>query len=84
MGYQALTPTGKTPQEKNKDKISGEDRENSGELMAECSTAVEDSPETSADRRKKGKMTMPKTKQVAVREDGEGGTFTISATLDSK
>jgi hypothetical protein len=43
---------------------------------------VEDLPECSTG--KKSKATSPATKKVPTREDGADGTFTISATLDSK
>jgi hypothetical protein len=35
-------------------------------------------------KNKKSKAAPPETKKVPVREDGTGGTFTISSTLDDK
>ena len=49
-----------------------------------CCAAIEDVPESSADRTKKPRDAPPKTKKVPVKEDGTGGAFTISSTLDSK
>ena len=51
---------------------------------SECSAPVEDVPESSADRNKKSRATPPGTKKVSVKEDGTGGAFTISSTLDGK
>ena len=58
---------------------------NSGKrASSECCTAVEDAPESSAGQSKKSKAAPPKTKKVSAKEDGTGGTFTISSTLDDK
>ena len=51
---------------------------------SECCAAVEDIPSSSTGKCKKGMAAPPATKKVSAREDGTGGTFTISATLDSK
>ena len=51
---------------------------------SECSAPVEDVPESSADRNKKSRATLPGTKKVSVKEDSTGGAFTISSTLDDK
>ena len=51
---------------------------------SECSAPVEDVPESSTDRNKKSRATPPGTKKVSVKEDGTGGAFTISSTLDDK
>ena len=47
-------------------------------------TPVEDVPESSTGKSKKSKAAPPETKKVSVKEDGTGGAFTISSTLDSK
>ena len=52
--------------------------------FSECSPPVEDVPESSANRNKKSRATPPGTKKVSVKEDGTGGAFTISSTLDDK
>ena len=41
-------------------------------------------PERSAGKSKKSRAAPPETKKVSVREDGTGGAFTISSTLDNK
>src|SRR4051812_45877323 len=51
---------------------------------SECCAAVEDVPSSSTGKHKKGMAAPPATKKVGAKEDGTGGTFTISATLDSK
>ena len=50
----------------------------------ECSAPVEDVPESSTGKSKKSRAAPPETKKVSVKEDGIGGAFTISSTLDSK
>ena len=62
-------------------KTSSKDSE---KCTKECSMPVEDLTESSVTKSKKTKVAAPKTKQVAAREDGEGGTLSISATLDNK
>ena len=49
-----------------------------------CCAPVEDVPESSAGKSKKSRAAPPETKKVPVKEDGTGGAFTISSTLDSK
>ena len=49
-----------------------------------CCAPVEDVPESSTGKSKKSKAALPETKKVSVMEDGTGGAFTISSTLDSK
>ena len=49
---------------------------------SECCATVEDVPETSTG--KKSKAAPPEMKKVPARENGTGGTFTISSTLDDK
>ena len=63
-------------------KTSGE---NSGKRASPegCAT-IEDKPESSAGKSKKSKAAPPETKKVSVKEDGTGGTFTISSALDDK
>ena len=51
---------------------------------SKCSAPVKDVPESSTDRNKKSRATPPGTKKVSVKEDGTGGAFTISSTLDDK
>ena len=51
---------------------------------SECCVPVEDVPESSTGKSKKSKAAPPETKKVPVKEDGTGGAFTISSTLDSK
>jgi hypothetical protein len=51
---------------------------------SECCAAVEDVPESSTGKSKKTKAAPPVTKKVPAKEDGTGGTFTISSTLDKK
>lgn len=51
---------------------------------SECCAPVEDVPESSIGKSKKSKAAPPETKKVPVKEDGTGGAFTISSTLDSK
>ena len=80
----ALAPTAGAPgrQKKKTGETSGT---HSGKrTSSECSAPVEDVPESSADRNKKSRATPPGTKKVSVKEDGTGGAFTISSTLDNK
>ena len=51
---------------------------------SKCSAPVEDVRESSTSKSKKSKAAPPETKKVSVKEDGTGGAFTISSTLDSK
>ena len=51
---------------------------------SECCATVEDAPSRSTGKCKKAMAAPPKTKKVSAKEDGTGGTFTISATLDPK
>ena len=51
---------------------------------SECCATVEDAPLSSTGKCKKAMATPPETKKVSAKEDGTGGTFTISATLDPK
>ena len=65
--------TGKTP------------RTHSGKrTSSECCTTIEDAPSSSTGKCKKAMAAPPETKKVSAKEDGTGGTFTISATLDPK
>src|SRR3954462_1587421 len=50
----------------------------------ECCAAVEDAPSSSTGKCKKTMAAPPATKKVPAKEDGTGGTFTVSATLDPK
>ena len=51
---------------------------------SECCAPIEDVPESSTGKNKKSKAAPLETKKVPVKEDGMGGTFTISSTLDYK
>src|SRR3954470_16345611 len=51
---------------------------------SECFATVEDAPSSSTGKSKKTMAALPTTKKVSAKEDGTGGTFTISATLDPK
>ena len=55
-----------------------------GVTSSECCAPVEDVPESSTSKSKKSKAAVLETKKVSVKEDGTGGAFTISPTLDSK
>src|SRR3954471_10762594 len=51
---------------------------------SERCAAVEDAPLSPAGKHKETTAAPPATKKVPAKEDGTGGTFTISATLDPK
>ena len=51
---------------------------------SECCATVEDAPSSSTGKCKKTMVAPPETKKVPVKEDGTGGAFTISSTLDGK
>jgi hypothetical protein len=80
----ALAPAGKAPRGGKKKKTGKTSSEASGKRTPECSTPIEDIPESSTGKSKRTKASPPTTKQVSAREDGTGGTFTVSATLDGK
>jgi hypothetical protein len=70
---------------KTKKKSGKSCRAHSGKrTSSECCAAVEDAPESSTGKCKKNKAAPPATKKVSAKEDGTGGSFTISATLDAK
>jgi hypothetical protein len=78
----ALAPAAEAPGGKKTGKTS---RTHSGKrTSSECCVPVEDVPESSTGKSKKSRAAPPETKKVAVKEDGTGGAFTISSTLDSK
>ena len=78
----ALAPAVEAPGGKKTGKTS---RTHSGKrISSECSAPVEDVPESSTGKSKKSRAAPPETKKVSVKEDGTGGAFTISSTLDSK
>jgi hypothetical protein len=80
-----LAPAGKPPGGGKKKKKTGKtSNEASGKRTSECSTPVEDIPESSTGKSKKAKASTQATKQVSAREDGMSGTFSISATLSDK
>jgi hypothetical protein len=74
----AGTPGGKKKTGKNPGVNSGKS------TSPECCAPVEDAPESSTGKNKKSKAAPPETKRVPAKEDGTGGTFTISSTLDDK
>ena len=76
-------PAAQDPGKKKKSgKTSGA---NSGKrASSECCATVEDAPESSAGNSKKSKAAPPETKKMPAKEDGTGGTFTISSTLSDK
>ena len=79
----ALAPAAEAPGgNKKTGKTSGT---HSGKCTSsECCATVEDVLESSADKSKRSRAEPPQTKKVPVVEDGKGGDFTISSTLDSK
>jgi hypothetical protein len=79
-----LAPAGKSPGGGKKKKTGKTSSEASGKRTLECSMPVEDIPESSTGKSKKTKASPPATKQVSAREDGTGGAFTVSATIDGK
>src|SRR4051812_14033517 len=76
----AEAPGGKknTKSDKSSDAHSGK------RTSSECCATVEDAPSSSTGKSKKTMAAPPTTKKVPAKEDGTGGTFTISATLDPK
>ena len=78
----ALAPAVEAPGGK---KTSETSRTHSGKRTSSgCCTPVEDVPESSTFKSKKSRAARPETERVSVREDGTGGAFTISSTLDSR
>ena len=78
----ALAPAAGVPREK---KTGMTSRTHSGKrASSECCPPIEDVPESSTGKSKKSRAEPPQTKKVSVREDGTGGAFTISSTLDNK
>jgi hypothetical protein len=51
---------------------------------SKCCATIEDVPESSTGKCKKSKAAPPATKRVPAKEDGTGGAFIISSTLDAK
>jgi hypothetical protein len=81
----APAPIGKALMGGKKKKTSKTSDKDSGKLSSsEYSAPIEDISESSTDKSKKTKASPSATKQVSAREDGIGGTFTVSATLDGK
>ena len=78
----ALAPAAEAPGGKKTGETS---HTHSGKCTSpECCAPVEDVPESSTGKSKKSRAAPPETKKVSVKEDGTGGAFTISSTLDSK
>ena len=78
----ALAPVAEAPGGKKTDKTSST---HSGKrTSSECCAPVEDVPESTTGKSKKSKAAPPETKKVPAKEDGTGGTFTMSSTLDDK
>jgi len=84
----ALAPAAGAPEGKTTGKTSDPSKDSctsSGKrASSEHRITVEDVPESSANRNKKSRATPLGTKKVSVKEDGTGGAFTISSTLDDK
>ena len=78
----ALAPAARAPTGKNTGKTSRTHFIKPTSL--ECCPPIEDVPESSTSKSKKSRAAPPETKRVSVKEDGTGGAFTISSTLDSK
>ena len=79
----ALAPAVEAPGGKKKPGKTS--RTHSGKrTSSECCATVEDAPSSSTGKCKKAMEAPPHTKKVSAKEDGTGGTFTISATLDPK
>ena len=75
----------KLPGGKKKTKSGKSSDAHSGKrTSSECCATVEDAPSSSTGKCKKTMTASPETKKVSAKEDGTGGTFTISATLDPK
>src|SRR4051794_22390529 len=81
----ALAPAAGNPGGKKKKKAGETSDTHSGKCSSsECSAAIKDVPESSTGRNKKPRAIPPGTKKVSFNEDGTGGAFTISSTLDDK
>ena len=80
----ALAPPAGTPGGKKKKTGETSDTHSGKRTSLECSAAVEDVPESSTGGNKKPRAVPLGTKKVSVNEDGTGGAFTISSTLDDK
>jgi hypothetical protein len=78
----ALAPTTEAPGGKKTGRTSS--TQSDKHTSSECCAPVEDVPESSTSKSKKSKAAPPATKKVPVKEDGTGGTFTVSSTLDDK
>ena len=73
----ALAPAAEAPGGKKAGKPSST---HSGKrTSSECCAPIEDVPESSTGKSKKSKAAPPETKKVPAKEDGMGGTFTISS-----
>ena len=82
VAAQTVKATAPAKQKKSKkpDKTSSE--ASGKRTSSKCCEPIEESPENSTG--KISKASPPATKKVPAREEGTGGTFTISAALDSK
>src|SRR4051812_15843886 len=80
----ALAPTAGALGGKKKKAGETSDTHSGKRTSSECSTTVEDVPESSTGGNKKSRATPAGTKKASVNEDGTGGAFTISSTLDDK
>ena len=79
------TLAAKAPGGKKKTKSGKSSDAHSGKrTSSECCATIEDAPSSSTGKCKKKMAAPPETKKVSAKEDGTGGTFTISATLDPK
>ena len=80
----ALAPATGAPGKKKKKTGETSGTHSGKRTSSECSAPIEDVLESSTDRNKKSRATPPGTKKVSAKEDGTGGAFTISSTLDDK
>ena len=78
----AEAPGGK--KKNTKSSKSSSDAHSGKRASSECCATVEDAPSSSTGKCKKAMAAPLETKKVSAKEDGTGGTFTISATLDPK
>ena len=83
-GHQTLAAGAPGGKKKTKSGKSSSDAHSGKRTSSECCATVEDAPSSSTGKCKKAKTASQETKKVAAKEDGTGGTFTISATLDPK
>jgi hypothetical protein len=81
---EALAPAVKAPGEGKKKKTGKTSVKDSGKRTLECSTPIEDTPESSTGKSQRAKASACTTKQVSAKEDGTSGTFSERSTLGDK